>query len=115
MDRFKIPNKKYFKDKEVAKTVNVSPRVIYFWESKLPLFAPIINSQNEKLYSREELLMFLEIKELIMDKNKSFDEVYKILKKEKSMKNKRENQTEKSDIIQEIKDEIKDILTILKK
>jgi DNA-binding transcriptional MerR regulator len=117
MDSFRIPNKKYFKDTEVAKIVSVSKRVIFFWETKIPLFSPEINSLNEKLYSRDELLLFLKVKDLIMGENRSFEEVYEILKTDKDNK-KREsklmNESEKS-IIQEIKKEILEILTILKK
>ncbi len=118
MDSFKIPNKKYFKDTEVAKIASVSKRVIFFWETKIPVFSPETNSRNEKLYSRGELLLFLRIKDLIMGENKSFEEVYEILKtddiKEKGGKPKQKKGIE-SLILKEIKKEISEILTILKK
>lgn len=60
-----IPDKVYFKIGEVAAIVGVEPHVLRFWESEFPQVKPIRTGSKQRLYRKQDLDAFLEIKHLL--------------------------------------------------
>lgn len=64
MTRPAIPDKFYFKIGEVSEILGVQPYVVRFWESEFRL-TPTKNRSKHRVYNRQELETFLEIKRLL--------------------------------------------------
>ncbi len=125
MDNFTLPEKLFFREREVIKITNLSKRVINYWITQFPFFNIETNHYGEKLFKREDILIFLKIKEIVLNEGKSIEEAREILSKEIQI----EKNTKKPDkkeiykksgtidlsILSEIKKGIQEILTILKK
>lgn len=65
--RSEIPDKVYFKIGEAAELVGVQPHVLRYWESEFPILKPNRASSKQRLYRRQDLEAFLEIKRLLYD------------------------------------------------
>ncbi|MEW6261442.1 MAG: MerR family transcriptional regulator [Thermodesulfobacteriota bacterium] len=63
-----IPDKVYFKIGEVAEIVGVETHVLRFWETEFPQVRPVRAGSRQRLYRRQDLLLFLEIKRLLYEK-----------------------------------------------
>ena len=61
-----IPDKFYFKIGEVSRILNVKPYVLRFWESEFRL-SPAKNQSQHRVYRRQDVETFLEIKRLLYD------------------------------------------------
>ncbi len=125
MDNFTLPEKLFFREREVIKITNLSKRVINYWITQFPFFNIETNHDGEKLFKREDILIFLKIKEIVLNEGKSIEEAREIIGKEitteKKIKKQSKEKTSKTketidlSILSEIKKEIQEILTILKK
>ncbi len=60
-----IPEKLTFKRNEVIKISRLDGKVLDYWETELGGFAPMVNPQGEKFYSRNDLESILKIKKWI--------------------------------------------------
>jgi len=60
-----IPDKLYFKIGEVSKIAGVASHVLRFWESEFPRISPKRTSSGQRLYTRREVELILEIKSLL--------------------------------------------------
>ncbi len=62
-----IPEKVYFRIGETAELVGVEPHVLRFWETEFPGIKPIRATSQQRLYRRQDVVTFLEIKRLLYD------------------------------------------------
>jgi len=60
-----IPDKLYFKIGEVGQIAGVASHVLRFWESEFPRISPKRTSSGQRLYTRREVELILEIKSLL--------------------------------------------------
>lgn len=60
-----IPDKLYFKIGEVSKIAGVPPHVLRFWESEFSKITPKRTASGQRLYTRKEVELILEIKALL--------------------------------------------------
>ena len=60
-----IPDKLYFKIGEVALITSLRPSVLRFWETEFASLSPVKSSSGQRLYTRKELELILEIKNLL--------------------------------------------------
>jgi DNA-binding transcriptional MerR regulator len=60
-----IPDKLYFKIGEVSQIAGVPSHVLRFWESEFPRISPKRTSSGQRLYTRREVELILEIKTLL--------------------------------------------------
>ena len=61
----RIPDKLYFRIGEVANIASLRPSVLRFWETEFDLLQPIKSRSGQRLYTRKELELILEIKKLL--------------------------------------------------
>lgn len=78
--RPEIPDKVYFKIGEVSQFVGVQPHVLRYWESEFPSLKPVRASSNQRLYRRQDLETFLEIKRLLYEEKFTIDGARKKLR-----------------------------------
>jgi DNA-binding transcriptional MerR regulator len=60
-----IPDKLYFKIGEVSRIAAVPAHVLRFWEAEFPRIAPKRTDSGQRLYTRREVELILEIKDLL--------------------------------------------------
>ena len=61
-----LPDKLFFRIGEAAEVVGVEPHVLRYWESEFKL-RPKRSSSGQRMYQREDLSMFLQIRTLLHD------------------------------------------------
>lgn len=105
----RIPeNKKYFRIGEVSKIVGVEPYVLRYWESEFPQIRPRRADSNQRTYQRKDLEVIMEIKRLLYKERLTIEGAKKRLKQKKE-----KVEGKKDPIIEEIKKDLSEILTIL--
>ncbi|MFH2011612.1 MAG: MerR family transcriptional regulator [Pseudomonadota bacterium] len=62
-----IPEKLYYKIKEVSEIVGVEPYVLRYWESEFNIIKPSRTKSKQRLYRRKDLELILEIKKLLYE------------------------------------------------
>jgi len=68
-----IPDKLYFKIGEVSKIAGVPTHVLRFWESEFPRMSPRRTATGQRLYTRKEVELVLEIKTLLSQRRFTID------------------------------------------
>ena len=116
----KIPNKLFFKIGEVCELTDTQPYVLRYWESEFPALAPAKNNSGQRIYRRRDIETILRIKTLLYEEGFTIAGAKKRLEQE--LKGSSEGQRSDSDQvvadplkekIQEIKNELKDLLSVL--
>jgi len=79
-----IPNKLFYKIGEVCQYTDTQPYVLRFWESEFPLLAPQKNRSGQRIYSRGDIDLVLEIKKLLYDEEYTIAGARKRLEQEDS-------------------------------
>ncbi len=127
MDNFKLPEKLFFKEREVIKITKLSKKVLNYWIDLFPFLNIQKNSNGDLLFKREDIILLLEIKDLVLNQGKSIEEAKEIIEnkiknlssqenqKKETIENKINTASVDKSILEEIKREIANILTILKK
>lgn len=62
-----IPDKLYFKIGEVSQVTGVEPYVLRYWESEFRIVNPERSRSRQRLYTRKDLELILEIKRLLYE------------------------------------------------
>lgn len=62
-----LPDKLYFKIGEVAKIAEVKPSVLRFWETEFVFLRPDKSLSGQRLYSRNEVELILQVKQLLYE------------------------------------------------
>ncbi len=116
MKQNKIPDKITYRRKEVIALTKLSSQVLDFWEQEFNLNPAVVSGDGEKFYSRSDLEKILKIKELLVTKKMSRQEVKHILQEEAAARKEAEP-ADKSDkaYLKNILVEVQQILTLLSK
>jgi len=61
----KLTEKIYYRIGEVAEVAGVKTSVLRFWESEFPFLKPVKSSSGQRLYSRNEVDLVLQVKHLL--------------------------------------------------
>lgn len=61
----KLPDKQYMKIGEVSRFTSLNSSVLRFWETEFPQLCPIKSRAGQRLYSRENLELILNIRQLL--------------------------------------------------
>lgn len=68
-----VPDKLYFKIGEVSKIAGVPAHVLRFWESEFPRISPRRTESGQRLYTRKDVELVLEIKTLLYQRRFTID------------------------------------------
>lgn len=63
-----IPDKLFFRIKEVGSLLGLEPHVLRYWETEFPAIAPKKTPGNHRLYRRKDVELLLQIKHLLYDR-----------------------------------------------
>lgn len=122
-----IPNRLFFRIGDVAELAGVETHVLRFWESEFPRLAPKKTSTGQRQYRRKDVEAVLEIKRLLYNDRYTIEGARKVLREK--VKNKRKAPELKaqpallfseppgafSKALGAIKQELRDILTLLRR
>lgn len=72
-----LPDKLYFKIGEVAELLHVRTSVLRFWESEFSFLKPEKSSTGQRIYSRKEVELILQVRRLLYDEKYTIDGVKK--------------------------------------
>lgn len=73
----KLPEKMYYKIGEVAEVAGVRTSVLRFWESEFLFLKPVKSSSGQRLYSKNEVDLVLQVKHLLYDEKFTIEGVKK--------------------------------------
>ncbi len=127
MDSKAIPNKLFFKIGEVCEITDTQPYVLRYWESEFPALAPAKNSSGQRIYRRKDIETVLRIKQLLYDEGFTIAGAKKKLETEASGRGTtpqsmageaqaaEQGNDRTRDVLFEVKDQLREILTLLDK
>ncbi|MDD2851474.1 MAG: MerR family transcriptional regulator [Desulfuromonadaceae bacterium] len=72
-----IPEKLYYKIGEVAEFAGVKTSVLRFWESEFPFLNPVKSVSGQRLYSREDVELVLQVRQLLYEEKYTIEGVKK--------------------------------------
>jgi DNA-binding transcriptional MerR regulator len=104
-----IPNKLFFKIGEVCDLLEVEPYVLRFWETEFPNLAPQKSKAGHRVYRRKDVEKIMQVKELLYDRGFTIAGARKQLSAKEATE-----KPDKAQILTRMRDELRDILTLLK-
>jgi len=115
-----IPEKNFFSIGETSKITGVRPYILRYWESEFKLLRPARRESGHRKYTRKDLELIGEIKELLYEKKFSIAGAKKYLLEDKKNKKEQlrldlEKDSAAISVLTEAKKTIKEILKILEK
>ena len=115
-----IPDKNFFSIREASKITGVKPYVLRYWESEFKLLRPARRESGHRKYTRKDLEVIGEIKELLYEKRFSIAGAKRHLLEERKNKKEQlrldlEKDSAAISTLRETKKTIKEILKILEK
>lgn len=82
-----IPEKTYYKIGEVASIAELKTSVLRFWEAEFPFLCPEKSSTGQRLYTRQDIDLILQIRQLLYHEKYTIEGVRKKLAPRKSRSN----------------------------
>lgn len=76
-----LPFKLFYKIGEASKIVGVEPYVLRFWEKEFPFLRPKKTKGGQRLFSKREIELLLQIKKLLYEEKYTIEGVRKKLSK----------------------------------
>lgn len=73
----RIPEKLFYKIGEVSRIAGVEPYVLRYWETEFPFLKPRKTASGQRVYSRKDLEMVLQIKRLLYEERYTIEGVRK--------------------------------------
>ncbi len=75
-----MPEKLYYKIGEVASLTKVKPYVLRYWESEFRIIKPRKSRSKQRVYSRSDIGLILEVKKLLYKEKYTLEGVKKRIK-----------------------------------
>ncbi len=76
----RIPTKQFFRIGEVAKIAEVKTSVLRFWEKNFEKLSPEKSKNNQRVYSRADVQLVLQIKDLLHNSRYTIEGANRLLK-----------------------------------
>ena len=109
-DTVEIPDRLYFKIGEVAELTGVQPYILRYWETEFGNLRPTKSRSGQRLYRRNDVLAVLRIKDLLYRQRFTIAGARRRLAAEQGPL-----APTVLDSLQRMKDELKDISTLLRR
>jgi DNA-binding transcriptional MerR regulator len=104
-----IPEKLFYKIGEVSNIAQVEPYVLRYWESEFPFLKPRKNKAGQRVYTKKNLELILQIRNLLYQEKYTIEGVKKKFREDSLRK-----KTVPIEAIEKIKKRLKEILKTLK-
>jgi DNA-binding transcriptional MerR regulator len=111
----RIPEKLFYKIGEVSRIAGVEPYVLRYWETEFPFLRPRKTASGQRIYSRKDLEMVLQIKKLLYEERYTIEGVRKKFGDVTPVRVVLSSQPsdDTKEILERIKKRLRDILAIL--
>lgn len=103
-----MTEKLFYKIGEVSKITGLAPYVLRFWESEFPQLRPKKNTGKQRVYTRKEIDLILQIKKILYQEGLTIEGARKRLARAS-----RQPKDLPWDKIQQVKKELEQILQIM--
>lgn len=97
-----IPDRVYYRIKEVCSLTGLKPHVLRYWEQEFKDIKPVKSSRGQRLYKRKDLDVIFIIKRLLYEKRYTIDGARKYLTSQKRL-------------IDEIREDLIEVVELLRK
>lgn len=108
-----VPEKLFYKIGEVSRIAGVEPYVLRYWESELSFLKPRKTASGQRIYSRKDLEMVLQIKRLLYEERYTIEGVRKKLGETLPSKSVSSSPIETGEIIEKVKKRLREIINTL--
>jgi DNA-binding transcriptional MerR regulator len=105
-----IPGKRYFTIGEVSELCGVKAHVLRYWEQEFPSLSPVKRSGNRRYYQRQDVILIRQIRSLLYGRGFTINGARKQLNGESA----KADQDQSQQIIRQLRNELEEVLTILK-
>jgi DNA-binding transcriptional MerR regulator len=106
-----IPAKRYFTIGEVSELCAVKPHVLRYWEQEFTSLNPVKRRGNRRYYQRHDVLMIRQIRSLLYDQGFTIGGARQRLEGNQG----RVEATMSSQIVRQVRQELEEVLLILKR
>jgi DNA-binding transcriptional MerR regulator len=106
-----IPAKRYFTIGEVSELCGVKPHVLRYWEQEFPNLKPVKRRGNRRYYQRHDVLMIRQIRGLLYEEGYTISGARQRLEGETG----RSQTTISAQIIKQVRQELEEVLLLLKR
>jgi DNA-binding transcriptional MerR regulator len=104
-----LPDKPFYKIGEVAEIAGVKPSVLRYWETCFARLRPDKTRANQRIYSKRQLAVVLEVKELLYDRGFTIEGARKHLSRARATAG---IATFDGELIEKLKQEVRDLLRL---
>lgn len=117
-----VPDKLFYKIGEVSKIAGVEPYVLRYWETEFPFINPRKNKSGQRVYTRKDLDLVIQVKRMLHQERytiegvrKRFSEGFTVRQEQKTnIEHKVRSSQNPAEIIKLVKKRLKDILSLIK-
>ena len=106
-----IPSKRYFTIGEVSELCGVKPHVLRYWEQEFLQLKPVKRRGNRRYYQRHDVILIRQIRSLLYDQGFTIGGARQQLTGEQA----KDDTNQSQQVIRQLRNELEEILTILKK
>jgi len=106
-----IPGKRYFTIGEVSELCGVKPHVLRYWEQEFPQLKPVKRRGNRRYYQRQDVLIIRQIRSLLYDEGFTIGGARQRLQGDEA----RDDLSQSQQIIKQLRNELEDVLRILRR
>ena len=106
-----IPGKRYFTIGEVSELCGVKSHVLRYWEQEFTQLKPVKRRGNRRYYQRHDVILIRQIRNLLYDQGYTIGGARQKLSGEEAS----EDNNQSQQIIRQMRTELEDLLTLLKK
>ncbi|MFQ5904197.1 MAG: MerR family transcriptional regulator [Candidatus Binatia bacterium] len=105
----KIPDKLFYKIREVTTITGVKPYVLRYWESEFGLLNPQKGRSGQRTYRKRDIETILQIKKLL------YDECYTIAGAKRKLLSSRKGRRKAKEAVLELREQLQSLLLLLNK
>ncbi len=106
-----IPGKRYFTIGEVSDLCGVKPHVLRYWEQEFPQLKPLKRRGNRRYYQRQDVILIRQIRSLLYEHGFTIGGARQRLSGDEAKSDVNQSQQ----IIRQLRNELEEVLLILKR
>ena len=106
-----IPGKRYFTIGEVSDLCGVKPHVLRYWEQEFPQLKPVKRRGNRRYYQRHDVLVIRQIRSLLYEQGFTIGGARQRL----SSSDAKDDANQTQQIVRQVRNELEDLLELLKR
>ena len=106
-----IPSKRYFTIGEVSDLCGVKPHVLRYWEQEFNQLKPVKRRGNRRYYQRHDVILIRQIRSLLYDQGFTIGGARQQLTGEQA----KDDTNQSQQLVRQLRNELEEILHILKK